>query len=778
MELNNSVLINNFPPEFAINSEKKENDYGKQYAKAIWGEWSNTYYKRKKQFEIYKEYIHGKHPIEDCKKPLLSVEYVKEEMLNVDFSKRVKVLPKFMRKMYNGIDMSEFSLSVYALDPTARDERERIKKEKEKLLHAKDFILELQQLTGQQIAPEGSLPQSQDQIDLEEELSEPMDVEKAEQLGIKAVLMDNNFPRVQELIKHDIIDYDLAAVRVETNKRTGIVINRIHPSSILWEPGNMEDSNYYAEVKSVTIRELCRIAEQSGIDLTNEYLQKLSAGFNHINYNRYVNVLFFCFRTSHEDIYKRKINRKTKKVSLIKREEYNPKQPSDISQKITSSYDVWYEGAMVLDNENTIVKYQLVENLPEYQGKITPPYIVVSPREGNPIVSEVKDLIDEIQTLDYKRQHLQYELKGNLTEIDADTITDISLDGQNKLTPEDVLAMYYTRNIVFRKTRDSDGEDINARRAVSEMASGIPYALREVMNIQIAKINELRDIFGLSTNDDVKPNEKTLMANEPYRLSDNVSMKDIPDACFRLSLETCKIVSARLNDIFKYSDIKQKYINMIGMDDIKVLEKYKKNRSLHYFGVDMEYIPTREERMQLTMDLNTYIAQGKLDPIDAQEIKWIKDTRLSYKIARKRISEREKAMQQFEMDKINQPINGNIQATQVANEEKRKTLQVEYELKAQLENLKLDNKAELEKISGAYKLEVANITANAKANVNEIQKKVEIELAKYKKDRDEETRIKAQNNSAENQAKLVKLRRGEIEDIHQTDIQETDISQL
>ena len=224
-------FINNFPPEFVPNSEKKTIEYGRKYAMAMWQEWTATYSSRALNFEKLRKYANGKQDLEDCKKRLYSMEFVNQDMLNVDFDKRIPILPRQLRKAYNGINMDEFSINVFALDPTALEEKQNRKKEKEKLLYAKDFINDLTQLTGQEIVPQEAIPQSQEQIDLEEETAEPLKIEQSEQLGIKAVLMDNNFSNIQEQLKKDLLIVDLGVVSVYTDKNTGIKINYEKPES-------------------------------------------------------------------------------------------------------------------------------------------------------------------------------------------------------------------------------------------------------------------------------------------------------------------------------------------------------------------------------------------------------------------------------------------------------------------------------------------------------------------------------------------------------------------
>ena len=131
--------------------------------------------------------------------------------------------------------------------------------------------------------------------------------------------------------------------------------------------------------------------------------------------------------------------------------EYNPKSESDISEKVVDNYDVWFEGIMVIDSDKTIIKHDLVKNMPEHQGRIIPPYIVIKPRHKS-IVEEVIPRVNAIQELRYRILHFRNTLRGNITEIDPDMIANISL-GNDKLTPKEVQQDYYDYGIYFANLR-------------------------------------------------------------------------------------------------------------------------------------------------------------------------------------------------------------------------------------------------------------------------------------------------------------------------------------
>lgn len=783
----------NYPNELVSNQEKDSFEFGKKYADAIWSEWEGKLYRNKNQFKLNRAYATGNHPIDRCKKNIKR-KYINDEFLHIDWDDKLNLLPKLLRKVYNSVDMKEFSPAVYALDPSAREEKSKRKNEKLDLFYAKDFIQQLTAINGGfSNIPAEEIPESKEQVELEEAVEQPLSIETAEELVLQSVSKENMFEEIQNKVLRDAVECGIGVAAVETCKVEGIKIRWVRPENFIHSKTNqkfLQDCTYFAEERLITIFQLKNIAKESGVDLTDDDIRKMvTATVNdNIDDNRtLVRVLYYNFETFHQQVYKKKIDRKTRAIKLIDRtkdigtvKEYNPdpNYTSDVSEKISSNYTVWYEGVMVLGGDRKIIRHRLVENMPEYEGVILPPYIAFAPRindEGyNSIVQEVIPRVDSAQELRMRITHQRNKLRGIITEIDPDMIANITL-GNKKLTPEEVLSFYFSLDVAFRKTLDEDGEPVQGNRPLGEIPTGIPYALRELMVQFVEDVRLLDESFGYLGFDQVKPNEKTLFDVEPYRLSDNVQMKDYSDSLHTWSILVFQVISSRINDIFKWSNIKDKYINMIGTDDVDILEKYK-NRSSHWFGIYQDYVPTRQERMALIQNINTYVSQGLIDPLDGEEILNIRNKKAALRTLRLKIDKRKKESQDFEMQKVQEANNGNIQASRISNEEKRVTIQLEAQLKAEQKRADFEMQMQLLEAEGLLKLQTEQERTNFKARLEEMRMQFEARQTEFKKQRDEEIRLKGQDQSAKNQQQLIKLRRGEIDDITQPQTPEINLS--
>lgn len=783
----------NYPNELVSNEEKDSFDFGKKYAEAIWSEWANKLDRNKQTFKENRLYAVGKQPIDRCKKNIKR-RYISDEFLHIDWDDKLNLLPRLLRKVYNSVDMKEFSPSVYALDPTAREEKSARKNEKMDLFYAKDFIQQMAQINGGFTdVPAEQIPESQEQVELEELTEQPLSIETAEELVLQSVSQENKFDSIQKKALKDAMECGIAVAAVETCKVEGIKIRWVRPENFIHSRTNdiyFSDCNYFAEERLLTISQIKNISKASNVTLTDDEIQEMvnATIADDIDDNKtLIRVLYYNFETFHQTVYKKKIDRKTNAVKIIDRtsdigtpKEYkpDPNYKSDVSEKIDSNHDVWYEGIMVLSGKRKVIRHRLMENMPEYKGNILPPYIPFAPRitdEGyNSIVEEVKGRVDSIQELRYRILHQRNKLRGIISEIDPDMIANISL-GNKKLTPEEVLSFYFSLDIAFRKTLDEDGEPTQGNRALSEIPTGIPYALRELMVQFVEDVKLLDESFGYLGFDQSKPDNKTLFDVEPYRLSDNTQMKDYSDALHTWSILVFQVVSSRINDIFKWSNIRDKYIDMIGTDDVEILEKYQ-NRSSHYFGIYQDYVPTRQERMALIQNINTYVTQGVIDPLDGEEILNIRNKKVALRTLRLKIDKRKKENQDFEMQKVQEANNGNIQASRISNEEKRITIQLEADLKLRQKEIDFNAQMKLLEAEGLLKLQTEQERTSFKERLEQMRMEFEATQTQYKKDRDEEIRIKGINESANDQEKLIKLRRGEISDIRESEVPEMNLS--
>lgn len=179
------MLINQFPDELVPNSVKDSIEFGEKYATAIWMNEQGKLLKNQEEFKLNRLYATANHPVDDIRKKI-ERKFIEQSYLQIDYDDKTTILKDNLHKVLNSISMNEFTANVFAIDPTAREEKQRRKDEKIKLLNSKDFIQEVQQLTGDSPVPLDQIPESKEQIELDE-IRKPLAIEKAEELALLGI---------------------------------------------------------------------------------------------------------------------------------------------------------------------------------------------------------------------------------------------------------------------------------------------------------------------------------------------------------------------------------------------------------------------------------------------------------------------------------------------------------------------------------------------------------------------------------------------------------------
>lgn len=768
------IGFNRFPNELVSNEIKKSKEFGKQYASAIWRKWQPIYHNRKKNIQKLRKYAAGEHCIEKCKKNI-SGKYTDIAFWEIDWDNKINILPTLLRNYYNSVDMRELQPIVKAVDPSALEFKTKRKEEKLKLFHAKDFIQQATEINGgQSPIPLDSIPLSKEQIELEEQTAEPLKIEKAETLVLETIARDNLFHLIQKEVLEEMVVTNYGIAKVSTCPIKGVKIESVKIENFIHgETSNkyFSDCPYYGEIKYITVGQLKNIAKESGISLNNEKIRKMArcSSVEQLSDHLKIKVLFYAFKTFFEEehvvkkTYSKKANKKTNAIKLIPKNEYKPKHENEKIQHIVQNYDVWLEGIMVLDAENTIIRHRVMKNIPEnkIQGGILPPYIVFTPRHKS-IVEEVSPIIDSLQELKYRIIHHRNTLKGVITDIDLDTITGIKLGNQN-LSPLEVLSIYFTKGIRFRKTVDEDGDPINKPPSIGESDSPIPRALIELTSQYLNEIQQLQQTFGAIQYEQVNPDPKTLAEIEMYRFSNNTSLRDYTDSLYEWSVQCYQTISSRINDAFHWKNIRDKFVAAIGTDDVEVIEAFKKQRGNHYFGVYIDYIPTAEEKLNLQKRLELYVQQGIITPLDEMRITNTRNRIQALSLLNLIIMNKQKELQAAKEAEHSAQMNVNAQSAIISQEEKRKTLAIEHEYKLKILEREFEIKTFLQQKEGEKDLLIEQTRAEAKIVAAQWAEKYAQDLAMMKKEVDKQTRLESIEKSKELESKLIDQRKGKIE---------------
>ena len=84
----------------------------------------------------------------------------------------------------------------------------------------------------------------------------------------------------------------------------------------------------------------------------------------------------------------------------------------------------------------------------------------------------------------------------------------------------------------------------------------------------------------------------------------------------------CNGLALRLKDIFKYSNLKNAYINSIGKINVDVIKSLEKLH-LHDYGITIRLKPDAQEKAMLEQNIQAEIAAGGITTSDGIDIRKI-----------------------------------------------------------------------------------------------------------------------------------------------------------
>ena len=368
----------------------------------------------------------------------------------------------------------------------------------------------------------------------------------------------------------------------------------------------------------------------------------------------------------------------------------------DVSKKII---DVWYEGMLILGTEE-IVNYKLCENMirPEGLLNITAPnFIVYAPElyqnRTKSLVERIIPYVDQMQQIHIKLQQLIAKARPNGIYIDVDGLNEIDMGDGNFLTPLELIKIYDETGNVIGSSQTFEGDYNYGREPIRELKNGIVDGLDRLINTYNHYLNLLRDAIGIPQGADASmPHPDTLVGvQQQVALNSNTATRHILDSSLNITKRLGGGLSLRLKDIFKYSDLKNVYINAIGKLNVEVLKSLERYH-LHDLGILIELKPDAQEKQYLEQNIQQSLAQGLITFDDAVDIRAINNIKLANQLLKVRRVKREKDKKEHEKELIKTQTEGQAQVAERASQAKMQEYQVKTQSELVVEQAKTQGK--------------------------------------------------------------------------------------
>ncbi len=725
-----SVIKSYFPSQVVSDIEKVSYDYGMKVAKAIESEWfsdgyNNRYLNNQNNFHSLRLYARGEQSIQKYKDELSingDLSY-----LNLDW-KPVPIIPKFVDIVVNGISERTYDIKAYSQDPFGVQKRTEYMQsilDDMRTQEINNFAEEAFGINLYANDPE-TMPQNEDELALHMQMSYKQSVELAEEQAINVLFEGNRYELTKKRFNYDLVTIGIGAVKTSFNSSEGVVIDYVDPENLVYsytDSPYFEDVYYVGEVKTIPINELTKQFPH----LTQEDLEEINknsarddgryntrmSGNSRYTDNNQVSVLYFNYKTYMNEVYKVKETGSGAERAIEKDDTFNPPEDMEANfSKVSKSVEVLYEGAKILGTEK-LLKWEMSKNMMRPKSdytKVKMNYSIVAPRMYNgkieSLVSRITGFADMIQLTHLKLQQVMSRLVPDGVYLDADGLAEIDLGNGTNYNPQEALNMFFQTGSVIGRSMTADGDMNPGRVPIQEISSGSGGAkMQSLIGTYNYYLQMIRDTTGLNeARDGSTPDKNALVGVQKLAAANsNTATRHILQAGLFLTSEVAEALSLRISDIIEYSPTKDAFIQAIGAHNVATLEEMSQLH-LYDFGIFLELAPDEEEKQMLENNIQVALAQQNIDLEDAIDLREIKNIKLANQLLKIRRKEKQERDRQMQQENIQMQAQSNAQAAQAAAQSdvqknqaiSQMDMQME-QMKAQIDMQKMQQEAELKK---------------------------------------------------------------------------------
>ena len=739
-----------FPDQVVSDEIKNSYDYGLQVGQAIENEWfrqdtgGDRYLQNFQNYHNLRLYARGEQSVQKYKVELSingDLSY-----LNLDW-KIVPIIPKFVDIIVNGMVDKGYEIKAFANDPFAIKERTNFAFNALRDIINKEQIEQLNALTGGNFyasADPGSLPATQEELDLYLQLDYKQSIEIAEEEVINNVFEFNKYDETKRKIAYDLTVLGIGASKTSFNLSEGIKIEYVDPAAIVYsytEDPNFDDIYYVGEVKNLSLSEVKRqFPNLTSSEL--EEIQKYRGPSNYSNYVRnysgnnddnLVSILFFEYKTYANQVFKLKYTDQGLEKILEKNDSFNPPE-SDNFEKVSRSIEVLYTGAKVLGMPK-ILDWKLSENMTRPYGNVTKVnmnYSICAPRlyKGriDSVVSKITSFADMIQLTHLKLQQVLSRVVPDGVYLDMDGLAEVDLGNGTNYNPAEALNMYFQTGSIVGRSLTQEGDLNRGKVPIQELqtSNGMSKISALIQTYQYY-LQMIRDTTGLNEAvDGSSPDKNALVGLQKMAAANsNVAVRHILKALMYITIRNAENIGLRVNDALQFPLTKEALLSSINTFNVNTLEEIAK-LDIHNFGIFLELEPDAEEKALLEQNIQVSLQQNSINLEDAIDIREIRNIKLANQVLKLRRIERAEQQQAAQLANIQAQGQSNAQASEAAALAEVQKQQALAETKVQIEKAKSEfeiNKMEQEALikkqlmaeEFQYKMKLAQIEADAQA---------------------------------------------------------------
>ena len=781
-----------FPSQVVSDADKASQEYGSQVAMAIEYEWfdqgrtnGNRYLTNWNNFHNLRQYARGEQSPQKYKDELSingDLSY-----LNLDW-KPVPILSKFVDIVVNGISSKSYDIKAYAQDPASVKKRTDYASRIYEDMMAKDYLDELKNSLGinlyQSLDP-SAIPESDEELELHMQLSYKQSIEIAEEEAISSVLAQNKYDLIRRRLNMDLTVCGIAASKTSFNTAEGVTVDYVDPAYMVYsytEDPNFEDIYYVGEVKAITIPELKKEFPDISKDEL-EIIQKMPGNRQYVtgwgNYDENtVQVLYFDYKTYHNQVFKIKNTPQGLQKALEKNDEFNPPQ-NDGFERVSRSIEVLYNGAKVLGT-NTMLKWEMAKNMSRPLAdttKVEMNYAICAPRiyKGRieSLVSKCIGFADMIQLTHLKLQQVMSRMVPDGVYLDMDGLAEVDLGNGTNYNPAEALNMYFQTGSIVGRSLTQDGEMNAGKVPIQELNSSSGQGkIQSLIQTYQYYLQMIRDVTGLNeARDSSTPDKQTLVGLQKIAANaSNVATRHIKQSSLYLTLRIAENIALKIADALEFPLTAEALTNSISIYNINTLIEVS-NLNLHDFGIFLELEPDEEEQQQLEQNIQVALQSGGIDLEDAIDLRQIKNLKLANQMLK--IKRKAKGKQDQENQQANIRAQAESQAdaaekiamTEVQKQEAISGSKVQFE--------KASNQMEIQRMELAASLEMQKMQTQHQFDLQ--LKQMDMQATGQKEQEIENRKDKRIKMEGTQQSQMIDQRKNDLSPI---DFEQKDVAEI
>lgn len=784
-----------FPDPLASTEEKMSQNYGLQYAKAMYAQWigvdynNSLYGRRFNEMQNNRDYAQGTQDTSIYRQILSSLDANNGDgtMLTLDYTP-VPIIPKFVRIVVNKILSRRPYPQVQAVDPLSRSEKD--KKKNVAILHIenKDILQEAKALGLPVKVDPDSLPDTPEETEIFLDTNVKTDAEIAAQLATEMTLTWNDFDDgIYRRCVEDLVTCGIAVTKRTNDPNYGIREQYVDPAYFIHnytDDPNMAELTYAGHFRTVTIMELKRLAgnqfteeqyQQIAQTVMNRYgndpLRYTTQGYNYetisnryrYGYDEYkVQIMDFEFMSVDDIVFEKKESKFGNIGFYYKGHNYNAPQQSVFDREAVYMKNATVYGGVFVIGTELMFNYGVQKNIPKNvhdisRARLSYSCVATNLRGMIPksMVSSIIGFGDMLQITHLKIQQSIAKAKPDGLIIDIEGLENVQLGRGGELQPLEIQDIYEQTGVFYYRSKNPEGGFQNP--PVREIGNSIRN-IEQLVGIYNHYLRMIRDATGINEVVDAStPKADALVGvREQAIAASNNATYDITHAAQVLYKKVCEDIVKCLQVIPPKSIIYKSYTNAIGETNMAVLTSFD-NLSMYNFGVIVMGEMDDRSKLYLEQNINMALSQKEIDLEDAIAIRQLRDPEQAERLL---VVRRKKRMRQ-RMDEVAQQAQlqaeSNAQAAQVASQAEIQAEQIKAQLEAQKIQLETQSKAELMGLQHTYDMELQRLKNEAVVGSQVVRGQVQ-ETTDMMKENRKDARI---NKQAEAQSKLISQRQGE-----------------